>query len=117
MPHRALGYIDRGRRTEKRGARSEERARCSRDPNDGQATSPGAPRPRMHLPRTEQPRKPQATAIDPSEKRGARSEKRETRNEKREPSGYTRQDMARRVGKSRSAITESLSLNNLPEQV
>ncbi len=31
--------------------------------------------------------------------------------------GYTHEDMARRLGKSRSAITESLSLNNMPEEV
>jgi len=30
---------------------------------------------------------------------------------------YTHEDMARRLGKSRSAITESLSLNNMPEEV
>ena len=31
--------------------------------------------------------------------------------------GYTHEDMARRLGKSRSAITESLSLNNMPDEV
>jgi ParB family chromosome partitioning protein len=31
--------------------------------------------------------------------------------------GYTHEDMARRLGKSRTAITESLSLNNMPEEV
>lgn len=31
--------------------------------------------------------------------------------------GYTHEDMARRLGKSRSSITESLSLNNMPEEV
>ena len=31
--------------------------------------------------------------------------------------GYTHEDMARKLGKSRSAITESLSLNNMPEDV
>ncbi len=31
--------------------------------------------------------------------------------------GYTHEDMARRLGKSRTAITESLSLNNMPEDV
>jgi ParB family transcriptional regulator, chromosome partitioning protein len=31
--------------------------------------------------------------------------------------GYTHEDMARRLGKSRSSITESLSLNNIPEDV
>jgi len=31
--------------------------------------------------------------------------------------GYTHEDMARRLGKSRSSITESLSLNNIPEEV
>ncbi len=30
---------------------------------------------------------------------------------------YTHEDMARKLGKSRTAITESLSLNNMPEQV
>jgi ParB family transcriptional regulator, chromosome partitioning protein len=30
---------------------------------------------------------------------------------------YTHEDMARRLGKSRSAITESLSLNNIPDEV
>lgn len=30
---------------------------------------------------------------------------------------YTHEDMARRLGKSRTAITESLSLNNMPEEV
>ena len=30
---------------------------------------------------------------------------------------YTHEDMARRLGKSRTAITESLSLNNIPEEV
>jgi ParB family chromosome partitioning protein len=30
---------------------------------------------------------------------------------------YTHEDMARRLGKSRSAITESLSLNQMPEEV
>jgi ParB family chromosome partitioning protein len=30
---------------------------------------------------------------------------------------YTHEDMARRLGKSRSAITESLSLNNMPDDV
>jgi ParB family chromosome partitioning protein len=31
--------------------------------------------------------------------------------------GYTHEDMARRLGKSRTAITESLSLQNMPEEV
>jgi ParB family chromosome partitioning protein len=31
--------------------------------------------------------------------------------------GYTHEDLARRLGKSRTAITESLSLNNMPEEV
>src|SRR5205823_4427700 len=31
--------------------------------------------------------------------------------------GYTHEDMARRLGKSRSSITESLSLNNIPDEV
>ncbi len=31
--------------------------------------------------------------------------------------GYTHEDMARRLGKSRTSITESLSLNNMPEEV
>jgi ParB family chromosome partitioning protein len=31
--------------------------------------------------------------------------------------GYTHEDMARRLGKSRTAITESLSLNNMPDEV
>jgi ParB family transcriptional regulator, chromosome partitioning protein len=31
--------------------------------------------------------------------------------------GYTHEDMARKLGKSRSAVTESLSLNNMPEEV
>jgi ParB family chromosome partitioning protein len=31
--------------------------------------------------------------------------------------GYTHEDMARRLGKSRSSITESLALNNMPEEV
>lgn len=31
--------------------------------------------------------------------------------------GYTHEDMARRLGKSRSSITESLSLNNMPDEV
>jgi ParB family chromosome partitioning protein len=31
--------------------------------------------------------------------------------------GYTHEDMARKLGKSRTAITESLSLNNMPEEV
>jgi ParB family chromosome partitioning protein len=30
---------------------------------------------------------------------------------------YTHEDMARRLGKSRTSITESLSLNNMPDQV
>ena len=30
---------------------------------------------------------------------------------------YTHEDMARRLGKSRTAVTESLSLNNIPEEV
>jgi ParB family chromosome partitioning protein len=31
--------------------------------------------------------------------------------------GYTHEDMARKLGKSRTAITESLSLGNMPEEV
>jgi ParB family transcriptional regulator, chromosome partitioning protein len=31
--------------------------------------------------------------------------------------GYTHEDMARRLGKSRTAITESMSLNNMPDEV
>ncbi len=31
--------------------------------------------------------------------------------------GYTHEDMARRLGKSRTAITESLALNNMPDEV
>src|SRR6185503_9832122 len=31
--------------------------------------------------------------------------------------GYTHEDMARRLGKSRTAITESLSLNQMPDEV
>jgi ParB family transcriptional regulator, chromosome partitioning protein len=31
--------------------------------------------------------------------------------------GYTHEDMARRLGKSRTSITESLSLNNMPDDV
>ena len=31
--------------------------------------------------------------------------------------GYTHEDMARKLGKSRTAITESLSLKNMPEEV
>ena len=31
--------------------------------------------------------------------------------------GYTHEDMARKLGKSRTAITESLSLNGMPEEV
>ena len=31
--------------------------------------------------------------------------------------GYTHEDMARRLGKSRTSITESLSLNNIPDEV
>ena len=31
--------------------------------------------------------------------------------------GYTHEDMARKLGKSRTAVTESLSLNNMPEEV
>src|SRR6187399_1235533 len=31
--------------------------------------------------------------------------------------GYTHEDMARKLGKSRTAITESLSLNTMPEEV
>jgi ParB family transcriptional regulator, chromosome partitioning protein len=31
--------------------------------------------------------------------------------------GYTHEDMARKLGRSRTAITESLSLNNMPEEV
>jgi ParB family chromosome partitioning protein len=31
--------------------------------------------------------------------------------------GYTHEDMARRLGKSRTGITESLSLNNMPDEV
>ena len=31
--------------------------------------------------------------------------------------GYTHEDLARRLGKSRTAITESLSLNKMPEEV
>src|ERR1051325_4611171 len=34
-----------------------------------------------------------------------------------EKCGYTHEDMARKLGKSRTAITESLSLNNMPEEV
>ena len=30
---------------------------------------------------------------------------------------YTHEDMARKLGKSRTAITESLSLNNMPDEV
>src|SRR5687767_201543 len=31
--------------------------------------------------------------------------------------GYTHEDLAKRLGKSRTAITESLSLNNMPDEV
>src|ERR1044071_5360955 len=31
--------------------------------------------------------------------------------------GYTHEDMARRLGKSRTSVTESLSLNSIPEEV
>jgi ParB family transcriptional regulator, chromosome partitioning protein len=31
--------------------------------------------------------------------------------------GYTHEDMARRLGRSRTAITESLALNNMPDEV
>ena len=31
--------------------------------------------------------------------------------------GYTHEDLARRLGKSRSAVTESLSLTNMPEEI
>ena len=31
--------------------------------------------------------------------------------------GYTHEDMARKLGKSRTAVTESLSLNTMPEEV
>jgi ParB family chromosome partitioning protein len=31
--------------------------------------------------------------------------------------GYTHEDLARKLGKSRTAVTESLSLNNMPEEV
>jgi len=31
--------------------------------------------------------------------------------------GYTHEDMARKIGKSRTSVTESLSLNNMPEDV
>src|SRR4026209_515738 len=31
--------------------------------------------------------------------------------------GYTHEDMARRLGKSRTSITESLALNNMPDEV
>jgi ParB family chromosome partitioning protein len=31
--------------------------------------------------------------------------------------GYTHEDMARRLGKSRTSITESLTLNNMPDEV
>jgi ParB family transcriptional regulator, chromosome partitioning protein len=31
--------------------------------------------------------------------------------------GYTHEDLARRLGKSRTSITESLSLNNMPDEV
>src|SRR4029078_10475940 len=31
--------------------------------------------------------------------------------------GYTHEDLARRLGKSRTAITESLTLNGMPEEV
>jgi ParB family chromosome partitioning protein len=34
-----------------------------------------------------------------------------------EKCGYTHEDLARRLGKSRTSITESLSLNNMPEDV
>jgi ParB family chromosome partitioning protein len=34
-----------------------------------------------------------------------------------EKCGYTHEDMARRLGKSRTSITESLSLNNMPDEV
>jgi ParB family chromosome partitioning protein len=31
--------------------------------------------------------------------------------------GYTHEDMARKLGKSRTSVTESLSLNNMPEEI
>ena len=31
--------------------------------------------------------------------------------------GYTHEDMARKLGKSRTAVTESLALNNMPEEI
>ncbi len=34
-----------------------------------------------------------------------------------EECGYTHEDLARRLGKSRTAVTESLTLNNMPEEV
>jgi ParB family transcriptional regulator, chromosome partitioning protein len=34
-----------------------------------------------------------------------------------EKCGYTHEDLARRLGKSRTSITESLSLNNMPDEV
>ena len=34
-----------------------------------------------------------------------------------ESCGYTHEDLARRLGKSRTSITESLSLNNMPDEV
>ncbi len=34
-----------------------------------------------------------------------------------EQCGYTHEDLARRLGKSRTAVTESLTLNNMPEEV
>jgi ParB family chromosome partitioning protein len=34
-----------------------------------------------------------------------------------EECGYTHEDLARRLGKSRTSVTESLTLNNMPEEV
>jgi ParB family transcriptional regulator, chromosome partitioning protein len=34
-----------------------------------------------------------------------------------EQCGYTHEDLARRLGKSRTSVTESLTLNNMPEEV
>jgi ParB family chromosome partitioning protein len=44
-------------------------------------------------------------------------EEAEALNQLAQKCGYTHEDMARKLGKSRTAVTESLSLNNMPEEV
>jgi ParB family chromosome partitioning protein len=44
-------------------------------------------------------------------------EEAEALNQLAEQCAYTHEDMARKLGKSRTSVTESLSLNNMPEEV